>query len=291
MIAFATTFAVFVAVAAAFAILPVLRNTAARGRLLLAGAIALLVAGIGGGTYLMLGRPSLALRAAEGPNTRDVRSMVAPLVRQLHKAPGDARGWTLLGKVYLTIDDPEDAAKALARAIAILRASNAQTAESYSDYGVAIVRLASGAVPPEAEAAFTEALKLDPKDQASRYFLGFAYASRRDSARAIVIWQSLLKDAPANASYRQELTDRIAALSSSSGSTPDIAAMVAGLAARLKTQPDDAQGWQKLVRAYAVLGDNAKAATALKDARAAMAKNADALIALNAEAKVLKLEK
>ena len=153
------------------------------------------------------------------------------------------------------------------------------------------MRLASGAVPPEAEAAFTEALKLDPKDQASRYFLGFAYASRRDSARAIVIWQSLLKDAPANASYRQELTDRIAALNSSSGSTPDIAAMVAGLAARLKTQPDDAQGWQKLVRAYAVLGDNAKAATALKDARAAMAKNADALIALNAEAKVLKLEK
>ena len=67
--------------------------------------------------------------------------------------------------------------------------------------------------------------------------------------------------------------------------------MVAGLAARLKAQPDDAQGWQRLVRAYAVLGDNAKAIAALSDARKAMAKNPDALTALDAEAKELKLEK
>ena len=282
-------FAVIAALAATFAVWPVLR--AGRGRGLLAGAIALLVFAIGGGTYVLLGRPELALRASRGPNTQDISSLVAPLVEHLHKAPNDARGWTMLGRLYLTIEDPQDAAKALARAIELSRASKTESAELYSAYGEAIVRLSAGAVPAEAEAAFARALQLDPKDQAARYFLGFAYAARGQNAKAIALWQSLLKDAPANSSWREELVDRIAALGASSGGAPDIAAMVAGLAARLKAQPDDAQGWQRLVRAYAVLGDNAKAIAALSDAREAMAKNPDALTALDAEATQLKLEK
>ena len=282
-------FVAIAALAATFAVWPVLR--AGRGRGLLVGAIALFVLAIGGGTYLVLGRPELALRASRGPNTQDIQSLVAPMVEHLHKAPDDARGWTMLGRLYLTIDDPQDGAKALARAIELSRASKTESAQLYSAYGEAIVRLSAGAVPTEAEVAFARALELDPKDQASRYFLGFAYAARGQNAKAIALWQSLLKDAPANASYRQELVDRIAALSASSGGTPDIGAMVSGLAARLKAQPDDAQGWQRLVRAYAVLGDNVKATAALKDARAAMAKNADALAALAAEARELKLEK
>jgi cytochrome c-type biogenesis protein CcmH len=275
--------------AATFAVWPVLR--AGRGRGLLGGAIVLFVFAIGGGTYVLLGRPELALRASRGPDMQDIGSLVAPMVQHLHKAPSDARGWTMLGKLYLTINDPQDAAKALARAIELSRASRTESAELYSAYGEAVVRLSSGAVSPEAEASFEQALRLDPKDQAARYFLGFAYAARGENAKAVALWQSLLKDAPANASWRQELIDRIAALSAASGRTPDIAAMVAGLAARLKAQPDDAQGWQRLIRAYAVLGENAKASAALKDARAAMAKDADALAALKTEAIELRLEK
>lgn len=280
-------FAVITALAASFAVWPVLR--AGRGRGLLGGAIVLFVFAIGGGTYVLLGRPELALRASRGPNTQDIASLVAPLVAHLHKAPNDARGWTMLGKLYLTINDPQDAAKALARAIAIAHASKTESAELYSAYGETIVRLSAGAVPPEAAAAFEQALRLDPRDQASRYFLGFALAAHGDNSKAIALWQSLLRDAPANASYRQELVDRIATLSASSGNTPDIAAMVSGLAARLKAQPDDAQGWQRLVRAYAVLGDKAKANAALKTARAAMVKNPGALTALDAEAAELGL--
>jgi cytochrome c-type biogenesis protein CcmH len=166
-----------------------------------------------------------------------------------------------------------------------------QSAEPYSAYGEAIVRLSSGAVPPEAEAAFDQAYRIDPKDQASRYFLGFALAARGENAKAIALWQSLLKDAPANASWRRELTDRIAALSAASGQTPDIAAMVAGLAARLKAHPDDAQGWRRLIRAYVVLGDHAKALAALNDAKTAVAKDSAGLAALDAEAAELGLRK
>ena len=48
--------------------------------------------------------------------------------------------------------------------------------------------------------------------------------------------------------------------------------MVAGLAARLKTNPDDPEGWVRLVRAYAVLGETARREAALKDASLRYAK-------------------
>lgn len=37
--------------------------------------------------------------------------------------------------------------------------------------------------------------------------------------------------------------------------TPDINAMVEGLAARLKANPDDPQGWARLIRSRIVMGD------------------------------------
>jgi cytochrome c-type biogenesis protein CcmH len=43
--------------------------------------------------------------------------------------------------------------------------------------------------------------------------------------------------------------------------------MVAGLASRLEGQPDDPEGWARLIRAYAVLGETEKQAAALARAQ------------------------
>ena len=50
------------------------------------------------------------------------------------------------------------------------------------------------------------------------------------------------------------------------GGAPDINAMVSGLAARLKANPNDPQGWLRLIRAYSVLGETDKAKAALATA-------------------------
>lgn len=193
---------------AAFAVWPVLRG-AGRGRFVLAGAVLLFVAGVGAGTYLTLGRPALAVRSLEGTNTRDTAGLIALLVKRVHQAPGDVRAWTYLGKAYLTLGDTGEAARAFARAITL----DSNNAELYSAYGESLVAQAGGAVPDEAQAAFEKALMLSPKDQASRYYLGFAYVARGDKVKAIALWQSLVNEAPANAPYRQELEMRIAMLS------------------------------------------------------------------------------
>jgi cytochrome c-type biogenesis protein CcmH len=46
-----------------------------------------------------------------------------------------------------------------------------------------------------------------------------------------------------------------------------IQGMVASLAAKLEANPDDPDGWIKLVRAYAVLGDTARRDAALASAQ------------------------
>lgn len=60
--------------------------------------------------------------------------------------------------------------------------------------------------------------------------------------------------------------------------TPEkIQGMVAGLAERLKANPDDAQGWLMLGRSYKMLGRNAEAAEAYGKGEAAMAGDPDLL--------------
>jgi cytochrome c-type biogenesis protein CcmH len=56
-----------------------------------------------------------------------------------------------------------------------------------------------------------------------------------------------------------------------------IRGMVGKLADRLKQNGDDVEGWQRLVRAYMVLGERDKAQAAAADAKRALASNPDKL--------------
>lgn len=273
--------------AAGFAVWPVLRRKGMPAKML-AAAVTLAVLGIGLGTYVMLGSPGLAFRSLTGAQANDLPGLIAELAIKVRQNPNDPRGWTLLGQGYLTLGDGQDAAAAFKRAAQVAPAN--QRIPLLSAYGEALVQASAGAVTPEAEAVFATVLKADPKDQAARYFLGLAYASRHENARAAAMWQSLLADA-ATPKLRSELIDRLAALKAQGGGAPDISAMVAGLAARLKSQPNDPEGWQRLIRAYAVLGDRDKAQKALADARLALKDDKTAMAAIDDEAKALNIAK
>jgi len=256
-------------------------------RALLAGALAASVLGVGIGFYLFVGMPQLAWRAVAPPEAGGVRGLVAELSRRVRDRPRDLTGWTLLGRGYLTLGDPEQAAVAFHQASDI--APEQQRPELLSAYGEALTLAADGTVTPEAEAAFDATLRAQPRDFGARFYLGQAFAARRDTARALSLWQSLLADSPPNAPWRAGLIDRIATLGAPAGSTPDLGAMVNRLASRLQSNPRDLEGWQRLIRAYVVMGEEAAARAALVTARAAMRGNSKDLAALAAEARVLKI--
>lgn len=277
-------------IACAFVAVPILRRQNDRRGAVLAAAATLFIFGIGGALYLEFGHPELAVRTLQGNEARDLNALIGRLAEVVRSRPDDPRGWAILGRAYLTAGDPSDAAKAFARAIAAERTSGQVQPFLYSAYGEALTQDSAGAVTQEAEAAFTAALTGDPKDRAARYYLGLATAARGDNDKALLLWKSLLHDVPVDSAVHADLVDRIAALTArSGGAAPDISAMVAGLAGRLKDHPNDGVGWQRLIRAYAVLGEKDKARQAIADARNAMAAQPDQLAALDAERKSLGL--
>ena len=282
--------AIVVLMALAFALSPLWRARTLKGRSVLAAAIALFLLGVGGGTYFMLGQPYLAWRTAQGVNTRDINGLIALLINRVRQAPNDQQAWAYLARGYMGAGDAGDAAKAYARAVSLADRSGHPDAGLDVMYGEALVAQSNGQVSEEAEAAFRAGLKLNPTDQAARFFLGQALAAHGDKPAALDLWNGLLAETPANSPLHQALVDRIAMLTAQSGGgAPDPRAMVAGLAARLKDNPDDAAGWQRLIRAYSVLGERAQAQAALATARKSFAGKSDILAQLSAEAQELKL--
>jgi cytochrome c-type biogenesis protein CcmH len=69
-----------------------------------------------------------------------------------------------------------------------------------------------------------------------------------------------------------------------------IRSMVARLADKLKQDGSDVAGWERLLRAYMVLGDHDKAQAAAADARRALASDPDKLRRLDEAIKDLKVE-
>lgn len=279
-----------VLVAILFAVMPLLRAKELKGRFLLVGAIGLVLLAVGGGSYWMLGQPYLAWRAAQGVETRDLGGLIALLIKRVRQVPNDMQAWIYLGRAYMGAGDPGEAAKAYARAVALANRAGHPNAGLDSLYGEALVASANGQVSDEAADAFRAALKLDPKEPASRFFMGDWLAAHGGKAGALDLWNGLLAETPNNSPLHQALIDRIAMLSAGQGAAPDPKAMVAALASRLKQNPDDPAGWQRLIRAYTVLGERAEAQDALSTARKTFLARRDVLQSLGAEAKALKLD-
>ena len=285
-------FVLIALIAIGFAAVPLWRIENRKMRALILAAAALFVLGIGGGTYYLLGRPHLAQRQAAGLKTHEVNGLIPYLIQRVREYPQDARAWTYLAQAYMDARDPRDAAKAFAKVIQLTGKGNGALDAAY---GEALVVANNGAVPQEAEEAFTAALAVDPHNAPARFYLGLAKVEHNDRPAAIQLWQSLLNDTPVTSPLHQLLVDRLAMLTSQAvaggqGTAPNPRAMVEMLAARLKADPHDALGWVRLMRAYTVLGETEKAKQALTDARKAFPDSKDAQTAFTTAAKALKLE-
>ena len=280
-------FGVVALAASAFVVLPVLRGSklASRQPLLATGA-GIVVLFIGLGAYAMLGQPWIALSSLGTPNPTDYQALVATLAQRMPNRPGDLDGWTLLARGYVALGNPDQAAKAFQRAVAIAKEQDGAAPPALLvDYGQATAE-AAGGVTPEAEAIFKEAIAAEPRNLIARYYLGLAASDRGDKSGALALWEGVLADAPDNVPWRGQLVDQVAALKASTGgAAPNPMAMVAQLASRLEANPNDLEGWLRLIRAYTVLGDKEKAGAALAKARSVFANQSQAQAALTQAAK------
>jgi cytochrome c-type biogenesis protein CcmH len=274
-------------------------------------ALAVLVATGAMALYLALGSPRLrdeplALRRAAGAPPHapgDLAASVDALAARLKEAPDDARGWLLLARSQATLQRWQDSAASYQHAMALT-----DSPEASAGLGEMLVMAAEGMVTPAARSAFATTLTRDPGNVASRFYLALGDAQDGKASEAVAAWAKLVAEAPRDAPWLPLVRERMVETARAAGialppeaaqpaaqSTPSaggapsaadieavqamspaerqamIRSMVERLAARLDANPDDAEGWQRLARAYTVLGETQKAEAAAAHA-AALAK-------------------
>lgn len=254
----------------------------------------ILLPALAGVLYIRWGSPQvpgapLAGRMDAPLQNRSIESMVAQVEAHLEKNPDDGQGWQVVAPVYMRMGRFNDAVRARAQTIRLL----GSTAEREADLGEAQVAAANGVVTADAKATFERALKADAGNVKAQYFSGLAAEQDGRPEEAARIWRAMLVSAPANAPFRplvQRSLSRVEPntpavepqapqagptqedMAAAQQMTPDqrqdmIRGMVDRLAERLKTDSSDFEGWLRLVRAYAVMGDKEKARDAFISAR------------------------
>ncbi|GAB4360953.1 MAG: c-type cytochrome biogenesis protein CcmI [Oricola sp.] len=218
----------------------------------------------------------------------DVNELVARAEAHLNANPDDGRGWEVLAPLYLRLGRAADARNAFERAIALL----GENAARRSGLGQAYYMLAGGLVDVNARAEFERALALDAGDSRSRFFMALAAAQQGDENGAVKAWQAIVDDSAAAPEWQAAAAEGVrrfggeAPAAAPQATAPQldsqtmrnaeqmsaedrqqmILGMIAQLDERLRANPDDVAGWQRLIRSYAVLGDKDKARDALSRA-------------------------
>ena len=157
--------------------------------------------------YAMQGRLSLD----GSPRISAVREAPVPLTKARKALMGEftaANSWLTISESYASRGKTADA-------VGILRSAIRERPTDYALWvglGNALSDHARTATPA-ARFAYARAAELAPGHPAPRFFLGLSLARSGEPQQALAIWQKILADAPADASWRPFVEDGVAALS------------------------------------------------------------------------------
>lgn len=266
------------------------------GSLVAAGAVAI-------GLYAAVGAPGAPDRPytarlrewrSSDPGSLEPPALAAVFAQLARERPNDPERWSRLGLARAQANDAMGALRAFERAVAL----RPNDADDWTAIGVTLTELNDGEPGADGLRAFRRALEIDPTAPGPRFYLGQVEIAQGRTARGLQLWREAAAALPADDPRRRALEQDIRRVERGSGGTAaDVAAaapadqqamirgMVEGLAARLEDEPNDPQGWARLVRAYSVLGDRAAQGRALARARALFRDRPADLAAIEAAAR------
>lgn len=254
------------------------------------------------------------------PSIADVETMIERLEARLERNPEDGEGFRMLGWAYLMTDRPADAVMPYRKAVALLPGD----ATAHTGYGEALTAINDGMVSDEALRHFKQAREIDQSDVRARYFIAKSDYQKGRKRQALDEWIALANETLADAAWQSELSVDIAKAASEldvdvsdrlvrtagteanstmpvlDQNTIDAASrlsqqeqeamvdrMVEGLAVRLSQNPNDPEGWSRLIRSRMVRGEYDQAVQDLATARSVLARNSAGLVRVNATASEL----
>jgi cytochrome c-type biogenesis protein CcmH len=239
-------------------------------------------------------------------------SLMERLRATVAERPDDVQGHRLLARNEAALGNFVAAREAQDKLIAIL--GDAATAQDYADQADLMVMAAGGYVSPEAEAALSRALTLDPSNGAAQYYSGLLLMQTGRADLAFRLWDGLLRQSqptdpwvvPIRAQIEElaqiagEMNYSLPEMSSGPGPTQEqmdaaaemsaedrmemIRGMVQGLSDRLATDGGPPEDWARLIGALGVLGEVERATAIADEAEQVFAGN-DAALSLIAAAR------
>lgn len=238
-------------------------------------------------------------------------ALMEKLRKTVKERPDDLRGLGLLARNEAALGNLKAAYQAQARIIK-LKGPDA-SAEDHVVLADLMISAAGGYVSKEAEAAIRAALERDPQNPWARYLLGHYLIQIDRPDMAFRTWKALLEESPPKAPWVGPIRKRIEEVAWRAGvryqlpriatgpgpsesdikaagqmSTGDRTAMIRSMVARLASRLDEEGGsaaeWARLINAYGVLGDSAKAQEAWESAKQAFAGQDAPLATLRAAA-------
>ncbi|KQV32628.1 cytochrome C biogenesis protein CycH [Rhizobium sp. Root1203] len=251
--------------------------------------------------YTLMGRPDLPsqpLEARYDNPGNDMGILIAKAERHLAQNPEDGKGWDVLAPIYVSTMRVADAEMAYRNAIRLLGPS----AVRLDGLAETLMAKSSGIVTDDARQILERSLQLEPDNPRARFYvaLSMEQAGKADDARAA--FEAIARQSPADAPWVPLVNEHIAKNGGSSSQATaaaqppgnptqsDVAAaeqmntgdrqqmikgMVENLDAKLTENPDNFEGWLRLVRSYTVLNDKDRAADALKRGLAAFPANGE----------------
>jgi len=234
--------------------------------------------------------PSQPLEARLANPGNDMAILVAKAERHLVQNPDDGKGWDVLAPIYFNTMRVADAENAYRHAIRLLGPSVARL----DGLAETLMAKSDGVVTEDARKVLEQSLQLQPDNPKASFYLALSMEQAGKAAEAKTAFEALAKQSPADAPWLPLVAEHIArnggALPSGAANAPgnptqaDAAAaknmnagdqqqmiqgMVAGLDAKLTEDPNNLEGWLRLVRSYVVLKDKDRAVGALKRGLAA----------------------
>jgi cytochrome c-type biogenesis protein CcmH len=239
---------------------------------------------------------------------------ISDLSQKLIQDPTNLKGWELLGASLMALGRPVEAQTAFLEAIKL----SDRDGDYLAMYAESLIRGDNGQINATARGVLKEAATSNSTDPRIQYYLGLSDAQDGNIAAAVDRWIALVNDAPGDASWVPMVVARITDAALAQGidiegrlnvaeapqmrgpSDQDVAnaqqmtpeerqeminSMVEGLAERLESEPNDPDGWARLMQAYMVLGKTDDAQNALKKASGVFADQPELVARFDALAK------
>lgn len=164
--------------------------------------------------YLQLGEPE-ALQKAQiveqnQQSQANFRAMIPQLIERLKQNPEDMKGWFMLGRTYIYLDDYPRAEQVFAK----LYQFQPDNVEVLINYANALAMNNNGQFTGLPEELIEKALKLAPDDENTLWIAGMAKAEAGEVDQAKQLWQKLLQRLPADSSGRAQVEQMLSELDS-----------------------------------------------------------------------------